>query len=86
MRAARPADAPALGAVHAAAWLADYTDLLPGRAASVDPGALEAAWHGAVAAAPSPRHRVMVATQGPALVGFVALSPSADGDSELKRL
>lgn len=82
VRAARAADAPALGAVHAAAWLADYTDLLPGRAASVDPGALETAWHGAVVAPPSPRHRVMVATQGPALVGFLALSPSTDGDSD----
>lgn len=82
VRAARPADAAGLGAVHAAAWLADYTGLLPGRAASVDPGSLEAAWREAVVAPPGPRHRVLVATQGPQLVGFVALSPSADGDAD----
>ena len=81
VRSARPADAPAIGAVHAATWLADYTELLPGRAASVDADALAQAWAGAIEAPPTPQHRVMVATAGPTLVGFVAFGPSADGDA-----
>lgn len=82
VRAARADDAAALGGVHAAAWLADYTGLLPGRAASVDPVALESAWHEAVVAPPGPRHRVLVATEGAQLVGFAAFAPSADGDAD----
>lgn len=82
VRRARPADAAAVGAVHAASWAVDYTALLPARAASVDPASLAASWSSAITAAPSPQHRVMVATAGPAVVGFVAFGPSADGDAE----
>ena len=81
VRAARADDAEAVGAVHAASWLGDYAMLLPHRAASVDPVALAAAWGAAVTAPPTPRHRVMVATAGPTVVGFVAFGPSPDGDA-----
>lgn len=83
VRAARSADAEAVGAVHAASWLSDYATLLPRRAASVDPAALGASWAEAIAAPPSAQHRVMVATAGPTIVGFVAFGPSADGDADL---
>lgn len=81
VRSARPGDAPGIGAVHAATWLADYTELLPGRAASVDADALAQAWAAAIESPPTPQHKVMVATAGPTLVGFVAFGPSADGDA-----
>ncbi len=80
VRAAIASDAEAMGAVHAAAWLTDYAHLLPRRAASVEPQALGNAWKQAVAQPPSPAHRVMVATAGPRIVGFVAFGPSADTD------
>ena len=82
VRAARAQDAEAIGAVHAASWLGDYQALLPQRAASVDATALGAAWLAAVTDPPSAQHRVMVATAGATIVGFVAFGPSADGDAE----
>ena len=82
VRTARAEDAESVGAVHAASWLGDYAALLPQRAASVDAAALGAAWLAAVTDPPSPQHRVMVATAGPTVVGFVAFGPSADGDTE----
>lgn len=83
VRGARPADADAVGAVHAASWGLDYATLLPARAGSVDPVALAAAWREAITAPPTPRHRVMVATAGADLVGFVAFGPSTDGDAQV---
>lgn len=83
VRRARPGDGPAVGAVHAASWLADYTGLLPMRAASVDPAALSEAWLLAITTPPTPLHRVMVATAGPVVVGFAAFGPSTDGDAQL---
>ena len=78
VRAARPADAPALGRVHARAWAASYGDLLP---ATPDEAQLTDAWTRAVTDPPSPRHRVLVATAGEHVVGFAALAPSADADA-----
>lgn len=82
VRAARPADAQSVGAVHAASWVTDYAALLPRRAASVDPAALASSWAQAITAPPTTQHRVMVATAGPQIAGFVAFGPSADGDAE----
>lgn len=81
VRRARPDDDAAIGAVHAESWSADYADLLPRRTASVDPAALAGSWAQAITAPPSAQHRVMVATAGPTVVGFVAFGPSSDGDA-----
>ena len=78
VRAARPADAPALGRVHARAWAASYGDLLP---AAPDETQLADAWTQAVTAPPSSRHRVLVATAGEHVVWFAALAPSPDADA-----
>jgi GNAT superfamily N-acetyltransferase len=78
VRPARPADAPALGRVHARAWAAGYRELLP---AAADEAQLAEAWASAVTAPPSPRHRVLVATAGDRVVGFAALAPSPDADA-----
>lgn len=80
VRAATASDAEAMGAVHAVAWLTDYAHLLPARAATVEPAALSQAWTHAVTQPPSPTHRVLVATAGGRVVGFVAFGPSADTD------
>lgn len=83
VRRARPQDADALGEIHARAWQCAYRDLLPARAeAATAPVALAAAWRTAVEQPPSAEHRVLVATAGADLVGFVALSPATDADAE----
>jgi GNAT superfamily N-acetyltransferase len=81
VRPARPQDADAIGRVHAAAWRAAYRDLLPGAGESLDPQALAESWRQALEHAPSPDHRVLVATAGPDVVGFAALSPATDADA-----
>ena len=82
VRPARPQDADAIGQVHANAWQAAYAQLLPDRtAAALAPQALAESWLAAVSDPPSPQHRVLVATAGPDVVAFVALSPGTDADA-----
>ena len=81
VRPATAADLAAIGAVHARAWRAAYTDLLPPDVlASLEPDAFARAWQGAVTTPPSRRHRVLVACAGPTVVGFCASAPD-DGSS-----
>ncbi len=83
VRAARASDCDAIGEIHARAWQASYGALLPDRAsAALVPQNLAQSWRSAVTEPPSPAHRVLVATSGPDVVGFVALSPTADADSD----
>ncbi|GAB3593650.1 GNAT family N-acetyltransferase [Angustibacter peucedani] len=83
VRPARPADADAIGQVHARAWRTSYGELLPDHtAAALAPESLAESWRAAVTDPPSVQHRVLVATAGPDVVGFAALSPAADTDAE----
>lgn len=83
VRAARETDADALGALHARAWQASYGELLPDTAApALAPASLAQAWRAAVVEPPTPAHRVLVATSGADLVGFVALAPTTDADTD----
>lgn len=83
VRPATPADAAAVGAVHARAWESSYADLFPPEVLrrSLDPGTLATAWRAAVASPPSARHRVLVATATDMVTGFAALAPAADPDT-----
>jgi GNAT superfamily N-acetyltransferase len=95
VRPARREDAPALGAVQAAAWRRAYADTLPADVwEELSPEAFAAVWEHAVTAPPSARHQVLVAVGGsgsdepgagspapdPRVVGFAALAPAADED------
>jgi GNAT superfamily N-acetyltransferase len=81
VRPARPPDAADLAGVQARAWTLAYPDLLPeGSRRLLDSGGLAESWRSAVVQPPSARHRVLVATAGPRVVGFVALGPGADPD------
>lgn len=83
VRAAREADCDALGAIHARAWQASYGALLPDTAApALAPASLAQAWRSAVVDPPTPDHRVLVATSGADVVGFVALAPTTDADTD----
>jgi GNAT superfamily N-acetyltransferase len=79
VRAATPSDVPAIGAVQARAWRAGYARLLPAEVLdALDPDALAEAWRPAVAAPPTPGHRVLVACAGPTVVGFAASRPDGE--------
>jgi ribosomal protein S18 acetylase RimI-like enzyme len=78
VRPARPADAAAVGAVQARAWRQAFGAILgPG---TLDEPELTRVWADAIAAPPSPRHTVLVATAGATVVGFAAVAPATDQD------
>jgi GNAT superfamily N-acetyltransferase len=82
VRPATPADAAGLARIQAAVWADVHGADLP--ADLVDAaGSPEAAerWRDSIAEPPSPRHRVLAAQAGDALVGFAALAPSYDPDT-----
>jgi GNAT superfamily N-acetyltransferase len=86
VRPARADDADAIGSVQARAWAEAYAELLPADAReSLAPQSLAASWRAAITDPPSARHRVLVATAGPTVVGFAASSPSGDADAEADR-
>lgn len=74
VRPAVPADAAAMGAVHARSW-AGYPAVLT---AGVGEAELVSAWRQAVSTPPSRGHQVLVATAGGVLVGFTAVSPDGE--------
>jgi ribosomal protein S18 acetylase RimI-like enzyme len=76
VRPARPADATAIGDVQARAWSRAFGAVV----GALDPSALARAWAGAIAAPPSRRHAVLVATTAGTVVGFVAVAPAGDPD------
>lgn len=83
VRRASPQDADAIGQVHSRCWRTSYAELLPDVALpALAPAALAESWRAAISDPPSGRHRVLVATEGPDVVGFAALSPSGDADAE----
>ena len=93
VREATGDDLEAIGRVHAASMLAslrvahtaahDGAPLPAGVVAMIAAPVLAAGWERAVLAPPSPRHRVLVATEGGEVVGILGLAPTqglAQGD------
>lgn len=79
VRHARPVDADAIGRVQSQVWRDAYADLLDERIlAAFVPEPFTRAWQEALAKPPSSWHRLMVATQGTQVVGFVAFTPAED--------
>lgn len=92
VRAARPGDVVAMGAVQVRAWRRAYPGLLPEPVlAGLAPDAVAERWRAAVTSPPSARHAVLVACAGATVVGLAALAPATDrdaapGDAELVAL
>jgi GNAT superfamily N-acetyltransferase len=83
VRPARPDDVPEIARVQVETWRTCYPAILP--AAVLDALSVELAqqaWLQAVTAPPSLRHRVLVAQEKNALVGFVGLGPADDLEPE----
>ncbi len=82
VRAARPSDAPAIGAIQSTCWRETYADVLSPEEPFPTPAEFGRAWRAAVEEAPTPAHVVLVACEGPRVVGFVAVAPSEDPDAD----
>lgn len=83
VRLANVQDASDIAAVQAAAWKDAFAGTLPAAVLDQLQGAdAVERWRLAVLDPPSPRHRLLVALAGTDVVGFVALGPASDPDSD----
>ncbi|MGV1009463.1 MAG: GNAT family N-acetyltransferase [Dermatophilaceae bacterium] len=83
VRVAVPADAPAVGTVQAASWRQAYAGrLAPEVLAGFEPTTFAAVWHRSLERPPTPRHRLLVACEGPDVVGLAAVGPCPDPDAD----
>ena len=78
VRPARPEDAERVARVQRTTWRTAYADLLPAPALDAPEEQMAALWLNAIEAAPSPRHRVLVALERDELVGVAASTPAED--------
>lgn len=79
MRLAVPSDAEAVAHVQLTTWQEAYAALLPPEALALDEPALSGVWAQAIAAPPSPRHRLLVALDAGEVVGIAASEPVDEG-------
>jgi GNAT superfamily N-acetyltransferase len=83
VREARPEDVAEIARIHVGTWQWGYRSILPAPVLeSLDPQQAAAAWGEAVGRPPSPRHRVLVALEGQAVVGFLAVAPAEDLEAD----
>lgn len=79
----RPAvveDEAAVARVQLRAWRADHAQVLGAAVLEqVDVLAVRRQWEQAIAQPPSPAHHVLVACDGPRVIGFAASAPTGDG-------
>src|SRR5438067_13875243 len=80
VRPARPADAEPVADVQLTTWQSAYAELLPRGALELPLEQAAAVWLHAVEAAPSPRHRLLVATDAGDVVGFASSVPATEDD------
>jgi GNAT superfamily N-acetyltransferase len=79
VRPARPGDEADIARIQVAAWVAALGERLgPRRHSAFDAEAIKSGWRDAITKPPTPGHRVFVATQDGAVVGFAAVSPPQD--------
>ncbi|HKR50444.1 MAG TPA: GNAT family N-acetyltransferase [Pseudonocardiaceae bacterium] len=77
VRAATPADAPVLAALHRATWRAAYSELLPpGALDGLDTPQVQQAWAETVEGGAT----VLIATEGDHSVGFVVAGPAPEDE------
>lgn len=79
VRPARAEDALAVGSVMLSAWRRQYADVLPKQALDqLSPLAVADDWKRSITSPPTPRHAVLVATEGAAIVGYAVAAPAGD--------
>jgi GNAT superfamily N-acetyltransferase len=83
VRPARPDDAGEIGRIQVETWRTAYAEILP--APVLDAIIVEdaaASWGAAIAEPPGPRHHVLVALEQEWRVGFAALGPAEDLETD----
>jgi predicted N-acetyltransferase YhbS len=81
VRPAAPDDENAITRVQLRAWRLSHAEVLGAEVLeTLDAAAVRDSWASAIAAPPTPAHRVLVACDGPRVVGFAATAP-ADADA-----
>jgi GNAT superfamily N-acetyltransferase len=79
VRPAGSADVAEVARIQVLTWQHGYATILPPTVLQlVTEQTASEAWRQAIDAAPSPRHRVLVAQEGDAIVGFAACAPADD--------
>jgi GNAT superfamily N-acetyltransferase len=82
VRSARSGDVPEIARIQVETWRTAYRQFLPAAVlAGLTVERAGAAWAAAVDTPPSPRHRVLVATEQEWTVGFAAVGPSDEDDA-----
>lgn len=87
VRPAVPGDDAAITRVQLRAWRLSHARVLGEDVLeSLDTAAVRAQWTAAIDAPPSPAHRVLVACDGPRVVGFAATAPAGEDGVEVLAL
>lgn len=87
VRPAVPGDEAVITGVQLRAWRVSHAQALGAAVLdSLDAAAVRDLWADAIVSPPTPAHRVLVACDGPRVVGFAATAPTADGDVEVLAL
>lgn len=87
VRPAVPGDDAAITRVQLRAWRLSHANALGAEVLdSLDVAAVRDQWARAVEIPPSPAHRVLVACDGPQVVGFAATAPAGDDTVEVLAL
>ena len=85
VRPARPADAHRIAHVQVETWRTAYGGMLPASVlAELDVESAIEAWTAAIDMPPTPQHHILVAVEPDAdeVVGFAALTPGSDSDTD----
>ena len=84
VRIAWAADAPDVAQVQVRAWRSGYASVLPAEVLeALDDKAIAEQWERSLASPPDARHRLLVALDHGALVGFAATGPADDPDADV---
>jgi GNAT superfamily N-acetyltransferase len=83
VRLARTSDADGVADVNVRSWRLRFSQTLPAEAlASLNASDLALVWAGAVINPPTAGHRLLVAVEGDAILGYAATGPSQDPDAD----
>lgn len=87
VRPAVPGDDAAITSVQLRAWRLSHVEVIGADVLDrLDAAAVRDQWAQAIAAPPSPAHRVLVALDGTRVVGFAATAPAGEDDVEVLAL
>jgi GNAT superfamily N-acetyltransferase len=78
VRQARRSDASDVARIQLESWRSGYAELLPAALAELTVEQVAEPWEASLSAPPSPRHHLLVALDGDAVVGFAATAPATD--------